>query len=382
MPDVLLALMVALVILIAFVQSDAHPQLKAWNMAFGSCLHPSSRPWISLSSMAHPKPDVVFLLGDIIYADHDPVSLEWERPGLAHSMSEGDLAARFSKVWELTMSEPNMIALLNSSADMYAIWDDHEFVNNYDRGVDTALYRVGQAAFDRHLLPWLANPIQHSGGYFTVSFPSAELFAFDIRSYRDPVTLAKERPVSILGTSQKRAFREWLQSVPAGKWTLIASSGMLNNYPADEETDTSGDCANVDCSSDVWYRYLDERNEILDMVANATVNALFLSGDSHYAGIFRLGGNTWEISASPLGAFGYAPPGTALDAMKRGRDVVWIGGGEQVNHVFGEIAISQDLALTLSLNEVHSDGRSSVLHEHTLNFERGCAEKGDCTLIG
>merc|ERR1712008_35850 len=112
-----------------------------------------------------------------------------------------------------------------------------------------------------------------------------------------------------------------------------------------------------------------ERNEILDMVANATVNALFLSGDSHYAGIFCLGENTWEISSSPLGAFAVAPPGTALDAMQGGRDVVWIGGGEQMDNVFGEIAISEDLALTLSLNKVHSDGRSSVLYSHTLYFQ-------------
>jgi len=173
----------------------------------------------------------------------------------------------------------------------------------------------------------------------------------------------------MLGPDQKRAFREWLQTVPRDKWTLIASSGMLNNYPGHTEIATSGDCAAVDCSFDVWYRFKEERDEILEMVANVTANALFLSGDSHYAGIFRLGVNMLEISASPLGAFGVPPPATALDAMKDGGDVLWIGGGEKLDHVFGEIEISNDLSLTLSLNTVDQHGRSSKLHSLSVAFQ-------------
>jgi len=338
-------------------------------MALGSCLHPSWRPWLSLSSIAHNQPDAVFLLGDLIYADYDPVSAKWERPGSAHSMSQGDLAGRFNKMWDLTMSEPNFAALVNSSADIYAIWDDHEFVNNYDSGIDTVLYQAGRAAFDQHLLPSLANPVARSGSYFTVSFPFAEVFAFDTRSYRDQVELTKDRPASMLGIDQKRAFREWLQIVPRNKWTLIASSGMLNYYPGDEEIDTSGDCANVDCKPDVWYRFKEERDEILETVANVTANALFLSGDSHYAGIFRLGGNMLEISASPLGAFSHTPPATALDAMKGGGDVLWIGGGKKSEHVFGEIEIFDDMSLSLSLNSVDRHGRTSKLHSHSVAFQ-------------
>lgn len=358
--------------MMTFTQSRAHPQ-RAWKMALGSCLHPSSRPWLSLSSIARSKPDTVFLLGDLVYADYDPVSLQWERPGSAYSLDEGDLAERFNKAWHVTMSEPNFVTLLNSSANIYAIWDDHEFVNNYDRGVDTVLYQAGRAAFDRHLLPSLANPVRHSGGYFTVSFPFAELFALDTRSYREQVTLGTERTATVLGQSQKHAFREWLQAVPKGKWTLVASSGMLNTYPGDEEIDTSGDCAHVDCRSDPWYRFPGEREEIIDMVVNATENALFLTGDSHYAGIFRLGKNILEISASPLGAFGFPPPGTAFDAV--GNDVVWIGGGEQSTNVFGEIQISDDLSLTLSLNNVDLDGRISTMHSHNVGFQHDDSTK-------
>jgi len=369
MPGVLQLLIRALLTLTAFQKSCGHPQQKVWKMALGSCLHPSFRPWLSLSSIAHNQPDAVFFLGDLVYADYDAVSLQWERPGSAHSMSEGDLAGRFNKIWDLTLSEPNFAALVNSSADVYAIWDDHEFVNNYDRGIDTVLYQAGRAAFNRHLLPLLANPVARSGSYFTVSFPFAEVFAFDTRSYRDQAKLAKGRSASMLGIDQKRAFREWLQTVPRDKWTLIASSGMLNTYPGDEETDTSGDCAHVDCGPDVWYRFKEERDEILEMVANVTANALFLSGDSHYAGIFRLGGNMLEISASPLGAFGSPPPATALDAMNGGGDVLWIGGGEKLDHVFGEIEISDDLFLTMSLNYVDRQGQSSKLHSHSVAFQ-------------
>merc|ERR1711920_292586 len=118
--------------------------------------------------------------------------------------------------------------------------------------------------------------------------------------------------------------------------------------------------------------------EILDMVANSTANALFLSGDSHYAGIFHLSPNILEISASPLGAFGYTPPGTALDAMKGGRDVVWIGGGETSTRVFGEIEISDDLSLTLSLNRVDPEGRSSKLYSHNVLFQHdGCIQSAN-----
>jgi len=173
----------------------------------------------------------------------------------------------------------------------------------------------------------------------------------------------------MLGPNQKSAFREWLQTVPRDKWTLIASSGMLNNYPGHTEIATSGDCAAVDCSFDVWYRFKEERDEILEMVANVTANALFLSGDTHYPGIFRLGENMLEISASPLGAFGNLPPGTALDAMNGGGDVLWIGDGEKLEHVFGEIEISNDLSITLSLNNVDRHGHSSKLHTLSVAFQ-------------
>jgi len=118
MPRALQLLIRALIALIAFHKICGHPQQKTWKMTLGSCLHPSWRPWLSLSSIAHNQPDAVFLLGDLIYVDYDAVSLEWERPGYAHALSEGDLAGRFNKVWDLTMSEPNFAALLNSSADI------------------------------------------------------------------------------------------------------------------------------------------------------------------------------------------------------------------------------------------------------------------------
>jgi len=91
----------------------------------------------------------------------------------------------------------------------------------------------------------------------------------------------------------------------------------------------------VDCSFDVWYRFKEERDEILEMVANVTANALFLSGDTHYPGIFRLGENMLEISASPLGAFGNLPR----------------------------------LVYHLSLDNVDRHGRSSKLHSLSVAFQ-------------
>jgi len=76
-----------------------------------------------------------------------------------------------------------------------------------------------------------------------------------------------------------------------------------------------------------------------------------------------------EISASPLGAFGDLPPATAVDAMKDGGGVLWIGDGEKSEHVFGEIEISNDLSLTLSQNNVDRHGRSSKLHSLSVAFQ-------------
>ncbi|CAK0848705.1 unnamed protein product [Prorocentrum cordatum] len=176
----------------------------------------------------------------------------------------------------------------------------------------------------------------------------------------------------MLGMEQKRTFRRWLADVSPRKWAVVVSSGMLNDYPGDEEFDMSGDCANVDCSSDVWYRYKDERDEIVDMVAGATPNALFLSGDSHYAGMFKLPSNTsnsvLEVSASPLGAFSFLPPDSAVEAMNNGGDVVWIGSAVDMTRVFGEVEISHDMALTARIFSVDAGGEARQLFSHTQQF--------------
>eukprot|EP00929_Paragymnodinium_shiwhaense_P034874 TRINITY_DN18923_c0_g1_i1.p1 TRINITY_DN18923_c0_g1~~TRINITY_DN18923_c0_g1_i1.p1 ORF type:complete len:284 (-),score=59.00 TRINITY_DN18923_c0_g1_i1:515-1366(-) len=280
------------------------------------------------------------------------------------------------------MAEANLQALL-AAVPVYAAWDDHEFVNNFDSGVDSTVYRLGKSFFDGYLLPKLANDPARSGGFFTQSFPRAEFFMLDTRSYRDELPMRKDEPANIdtagrsmLGAKQLEAFEEWLDRVPASKWLIIGSSGMLNPYPGDEDFMGTPECEKVDCASDVWYRFLAERDQLLALISRRakSKNVMFITGDSHYPGLFKLPGGAFELSASPLAAFGFSPPESAFASMRAKRDVVWIGGGPELTSVYGELMIDDANTLRARITSVEKDGARRILHETSLPWQASGAK--------
>lgn len=174
-------------------------------------------------------------LGDLIYADTpcDAVGA-WgnaqvpRRPKIATQRDE------FQAAWRYNREDAGYRAFL-SETPYYAMWDDHEVVNDFGPRTDLrhrAPYRSGE-----HLMPAALaalvdyNPVP-SDGKLTRRRRwgrHVELFFVDARSYRDENTRRDSRaaPKQLLGKEQTRWLLEALESSDA-TWKFVIASVPLS----------------------------------------------------------------------------------------------------------------------------------------------------------
>jgi len=121
--------------------------------------------------MAREGNDFNINFGDTIYSDT-------EVPGA------GGPATTVPQKWakyRQNLALPNLQKLRSAGAT-YSHWDDHEFINDYDQGPDTAIYKAGVKAFTDYA------PVTYTredGLYRTFRWgKNLELFFLDERSFR------------------------------------------------------------------------------------------------------------------------------------------------------------------------------------------------------
>jgi alkaline phosphatase D len=162
---------------------------------------------------------------------------------------------------------------------VYAIWDDHEVVNDYRP--DYWLAPIGRKAF---LDYW---PIRRSADEAERIYRSfrwgqaAELFVLDARQYRNP---GKQ---TMLGSTQK----EWLLE-------SVARSPAIFKFIATTVPMVGG-------GRDRWDGYPAERAQIISFLKQRKISGVvFLSADLHYAAITKIpnSGGLRDITAGPLAA--------------------------------------------------------------------------------
>ncbi|MEL7448584.1 MAG: alkaline phosphatase D family protein [Pseudomonadota bacterium] len=184
-------------------------------------------------------------LGDMIYAD----DLCNATGALGNAQVPGEFpraesVADFHAHWRYTLADPGLQAL-RSRTGYYAVWDDHEVVNDFGPGNDRrtadgpSLMAPGLRAFLDY------NPVQSADAdRLYRSFrhgANAELFLLDTRRYRDHNEQPdlSEKPKSMLGSRQ----REWLidgVTTSDATWKFIVSSVPLSlptGWPRDKGRD-------------------------------------------------------------------------------------------------------------------------------------------------
>jgi len=218
--------------------------------------------------------DMFFLMGDNVYIDHP------ERP----------LTQRYC--YYRRQSRPEFQRFTANTA-VYAIWDDHDFTYNDERGgpeVDEPYWKrdVWNVFKNQWINPYYGGGEEHPGCYHDFSVGDVDFFMLDCRYYReDP----ENEGASMLGTTQKEWLKEKLKA-STGTFKVIASSvpWAMNTKPG---------------SLDTWDGHPEEREEIFSFIeAHQIEGVLLISADRHRSDAWRIerpdGYDFYDLMSSKL----------------------------------------------------------------------------------
>ena len=250
-------------------------RLKSFSFAISGDMEAAYQPFKLFDRIAEKAPDFFIHLGDTIYADHPKQdflgSLDQYRQKHRENRSDKHLESFLQKV------------------PVYAIWDDHEVENDFDRS--HADIPDGRKAFREY---W---PIQSDGEtilYRRFSWtPAADFFILDTRQYRsgeevqyrggekDPSEI--DTSVTMLGNRQKQWLKDSLiDSTARFKFIFTSVIFLRGTHP------------------DKWSGYKDERRELKRFIRrNDITGVVFFSSDTHF-GAKHSGRRFKEYGAGPI----------------------------------------------------------------------------------
>ncbi len=217
----------------------------AFRAAFGSCARLQIDTDQRIFSVAQAlEPDLMFFLGDNIYAD---------------SVEPAALADLYRRQREIERLKPFIRA-----TPSLAIWDDHDFaLNDSDRTNPIREQALG--LFKNY---W-ANP-SHGlpttpGIFFKYEYGGVDFFFLDGRYYRHS-TDYQGADKSMLGPEQKAWLKDQLRASRAPFKVLVSGGGF----------------SKAEANGDSWAVYQTERNELFDFIRDNRIEGVFgISGDSH-----------------------------------------------------------------------------------------------------
>lgn len=202
--------------------------------------------------------DMFLMMGDNVYIDHP------ERP------------ATQKYCYYRRQSRPEY-RRFSAVTPIYAIWDDHDFTYNDERGgseTDEPYWK--RDVLDVYMNQW-SNPYygggeEAPGCYFDFSYGDVDFFMLDCRYYReDP----KNKGASMLGPVQKQWLKDKLNASNA-TFKVIASSvpWAKNTKPG---------------SLDTWDGHAEEREEIFAFLEQEKIEGVVLiSADRHRSDAWKI----------------------------------------------------------------------------------------------
>lgn len=218
----------------------------AFRAAFGSCARLQIDTDQRIFSVAQAlEPDLMFFLGDNIYAD---------------SIEPSAIADLYRRQREIERVKPFI-----KNTPCLAIWDDHDFaVNDSDR-----TNPIREQAF-AHFKNYWANPSYGTpstpGIFFKYAYGGVDFFFLDGRYNRDPADAPDIPGKSMLGAEQKAWLKDELRASRAPFKVLVSGGGF----------------SKAERGGDSWAVYTHERDELFDFIRDNRIEGVFgISGDSH-----------------------------------------------------------------------------------------------------
>ncbi len=255
----------------------------AFSAAFGSCARLQIDTDQRIFSIAQAlEPDLMFFLGDNIYAD---------------STEPEALADLYRRQREIERIKPFI-----RSTPSLAIWDDHDFaINDSDR--TNPIREPALRVFKQY---W-ANPSyglpQTPGIFFKYAYGGVDFFFLDGRYNRDPANAPDVAGKSMLGAEQKRWLKDELRASRAPFKVLVSGGGF----------------SKAERGGDSWAVYTHERDELFDFIRDNRIEGVFgISGDSHMGELNCVprseqgGYDFYDLCSSPLANF---PDSDFVDQM-------------------------------------------------------------------
>jgi len=219
---------------------------NAFRAAFGSCARLQIDTDQRIFSVAQAlEPDLMFFLGDNIYAD---------------SIEPSAIADLYRRQREIERVKPFI-----KNTPCLAIWDDHDFaVNDSDR-----TNPIREQAFAQFKNYW-ANPSYGTpstpGIFFKYAYGGVDFFLLDGRYNRDPADAPDIPGKSMLGAAQKAWLKDELRASRAPFKVLVSGGGF----------------SKAERGGDSWAVYTHERDELFDFIRDNRIEGVFgISGDSH-----------------------------------------------------------------------------------------------------
>lgn len=239
--------------------------------------------------------DFFLALGDMIYADN-PCQARGVlgNTQVPRGVSQAATLPGFWEAWRYNRGDAGYRALL-AATSTYAVWDDHEVVNDFgpDEATRTAPpYQAGVSllpAGRQALLDW--NPIREDPADPTRLYRArrwgrhVELLMLDTRQYRDRESAPDlaDRPKSLLGEAQRRWLGERL-AAPPPTWTLVASSVPVAVRTGHETRPLPDGWASGDTDRGYERELAALFRELRDAGRRDLV---FLTTDVHFAAVYR-----------------------------------------------------------------------------------------------
>ena len=244
---------------------------QEFTFTWSADMEAGHQPFTLFDRIVEKDPHFFLHLGDTMYAD---------RP---RERAVSTLAGFRSKHRE-NRADPHLQRLL-ASMPVYAIWDDHEVQNDFDR--THPLIPLGRQAFREY---W---PIRSPSSDATVLYrhfswgSGADFFILDCRQYRRPKFEIVGPTKTMLGRTQKEWFQESIRASKAPFKFVISSIPFLGSWGLDK-----------------WSGYTAEREELIRFFHSERISGvIILSADLHAAADFIGPNGLRQFIAGPIAAW-------------------------------------------------------------------------------
>lgn len=249
----------------SFTTAPAPDQVAEVVFAWGADMSERFKPYRIFDPIRAKQPQFFLFLGDMVYADIDANAQTLAEYRAIHRRNRDD-----EPFWRFARATA-----------IYAVWDDHEVANNFDR--THGRLALGRQALFEHW-PIRRDPADPQRLYRSVRWGRlVELFILDSRQYRSPAFDRDTAQKTMLGAAQKAWLLDGLRASTA-TFKIIGSTVSLKYHGADS-----------------WEGYTTERDELLEFIrAHNIRGVVFLAGDVHYAAVLRHREGVVEAIAGPL----------------------------------------------------------------------------------